>query len=68
MAKTIQEMKETASRTEVFVAWFLWRCGRGEIRSSKTRATAMNLYEEYFKGPFRMLDWTREDFMDALGV
>lgn len=32
--------------SEIFVAWFLWRCYRYEIRSNWTRAVAEHIMEE----------------------
>lgn len=40
-------MIEELDDLERFIAWFLYRCNRDEIRSRWTRAVAQNLIDKY---------------------
>lgn len=40
-------MIEELDDLERFIAWFLYRCNRGEIKSRWTRAVAQNLVDKY---------------------
>jgi len=40
-------MDEEIMDLETFVAWFIWRCNRGEIRSQFTQGVAKYLAKKY---------------------
>jgi len=40
-------MIEELDDLERFIAWFLWRCANGGIRSRWTRAVAQNIVDKY---------------------
>ena len=45
-----------------FVAWFLYRHNKGEIRSQWTVAVANNLYQSVMQTPWSAENWHAEDF------